>query len=268
MNLLSLFKRVKFRLYSYKKKVKTITVDRLLANDFYFKYEGYCNCCDQKVTFSSRNSWLRDYFFCDDCKSIPRERALMRVIEEEYPNWRSLKIHESSPGNRGTSLKLKKYAADYSCSQYFPNHKNGSQVNNWMNQNLEDLTFEDNSFDLIITQDVLEHVFNPAKAFQEIGRVLKRGGAHIFTVPLVNKHQKTERWATIDENGELNFLGEPEWHGNVVDPNGSPVTMHWGFDIIEFIKKYSNLNTKIFHIDDLSNGIRAELIEVLVTRKS
>jgi 2-polyprenyl-3-methyl-5-hydroxy-6-metoxy-1,4-benzoquinol methylase len=51
------------------------------------------------------------------------------------------------------------------------------------------LTFGDETFDLTITQDVMEHVFNPEKAFQEIMRTTKSGGAHVFTTPLVRKNQ-------------------------------------------------------------------------------
>jgi hypothetical protein len=43
--------------------------------------------------------------------------------------------------------------------------------------------------------------------------------------------------------------------------------MHWGYDICEFIFKASGLYTTIVYIDDLSRGIRAELIEVLVSKK-
>ena len=43
--------------------------------------------------------------------------------------------------------------------------------------------------------------------------------------------------------------------------------MHWGFDIVHFIKENSGLETGIEHIDNLDYGIRAELIEVLVSKK-
>ena len=43
--------------------------------------------------------------------------------------------------------------------------------------------------------------------------------------------------------------------------------MHWGFDIVDFIEEKSGLNTVIEHIDNLEYGIRAELIEVLVSKK-
>ncbi|AMP02394.1 methyltransferase type 11 domain protein [Collimonas arenae] len=45
------------------------------------------------------------------------------------------------------------------------------------------------------------------------------------------------------------------------------VTMDWGFDICQYIFNACGLFTQIFYIDDLSKGIRAEYIEVLITFK-
>jgi hypothetical protein len=45
------------------------------------------------------------------------------------------------------------------------------------------------------------------------------------------------------------------------------VTMHWGYDIIDYIKSSCGLSTDIIVIDLLDYGIRAKLIEVLITRK-
>ena len=47
------------------------------------------------------------------------------------------------------------------------------------------MSFEDESFDLIVHSDTLEHVKSPQKALQESKRVLAKGGAIIFTVPIV-----------------------------------------------------------------------------------
>jgi 2-polyprenyl-3-methyl-5-hydroxy-6-metoxy-1,4-benzoquinol methylase len=46
-------------------------------------------------------------------------------------------------------------------------------------------TFENESFDLVITSDVFEHLPDVAPAVREILRTLKPGGAHIFTVPWI-----------------------------------------------------------------------------------
>lgn len=124
---------------------------------------GYCLCCDQETIFKSNNDWYRDHYVCTKCGSVPRERALMKVIEMYYPNWRELSIHESSPADRGASLKLKKECKKYIASQYWPDRKMGETYDGVFNINLEKQNFDNNIFDLIITQDVFEHIFNPGQ---------------------------------------------------------------------------------------------------------
>ncbi|MDC8000592.1 glycosyltransferase [Aequorivita todarodis] len=254
----------KLKKYIYQ-KVKAIYENRI--GTFFFKQKGFCPCCEQDVTFISRHQWLRDYFKCGNCNSIPRERALMLSIKNEYPNWQHLKIHESSPGKRGHSVLLRKRAKDYLETQYFPNTPLGTFVNGIRCEDLEQQTFGDSVFDLVVTSDVMEHIYEPEKAFKEIYRTLKPGGAHIFSVPIINKHNATQRWANKGKDGNPEFLFEPEWHGNPVDKKGSPVTMHWGFDIVDYIKKHTGAETKIVYIDDLHYGIRAEYIEIVVMKK-
>lgn len=53
-------------------------------------------------------------------------------------------------------------------------------MNGYRCENLKQLTFVDETIDLHITQDVLEHVLRLGRAFAEIARTLKPGGAHIL----------------------------------------------------------------------------------------
>jgi SAM-dependent methyltransferase len=192
----------------------------------------------------------------------------MVAIELFYPTWRSLRVHESSPCGRGVSIKLANDCPDYVASQFYPEFPRGAMhPHGFRCEDLENLTFPSKSFDLVITQDVMEHVLNPTRAFAEIARTLKPGGAHIATVPLVNKGQPSQTRAKRGENGSLVYLRTPEYHGNPIDPGGSLVCTDWGYDICDFIFKASGLYTTILYIDDISRGIRAELIEVLVSKK-
>ena len=250
------------------KGIKEKLLSILLPDGFYLSKSGYCVCCDKMVTFQAFESYLRDSFLCNNCFSVPRERALMLIIERQYPEWRNLTIHESSPSSRGASLKLQKGVKNYVASQYYPGKPFGAIIDNFHNQDLENQTFKDESFDIVVTQDVMEHLYNPGKAFKEIARTLKKGGAHIFTVPIINKHKPTEVWAIQGEDGAPVFLKTPEWHGNPVDSKGSPVTMHWGFDIVDFIKESSGLDSTIKHMDSLDYGISGDLLEVIVSKKS
>lgn len=233
-----------------------------------FENDGYCPICESDTKFKAYDPWLRDYYICSICESIPRERALIEVINNFAPNWKSLIIHESSPAMKGASLLLRNECGKYIASQYFNHIPSGEIVDGVRSENLESLTFEDNSIDIHITQDVLEHVFNPKNAFQEIARTLAPGGMHIFTVPLVNKKNPSKRRAARDIQGNVKHLREPSYHKNPIGDGESLVTIDWGYDICEHIQKSCGLFTQIVYIDDLSKGIRAEYIEVLVTQKN
>jgi len=52
--------------------------------------------------------------------------------------------------------------------------------------NLENLPFESNHFDAVISLWVLEHLENPQKVINEISRVLKPGGYFLFATPNKN----------------------------------------------------------------------------------
>jgi SAM-dependent methyltransferase len=228
---------------------------------------GHCLTCNQTVTFSAKNDWLRDNYLCTNCGSIPRERALMYAIQKFYPQWQDLIIHESSPGSRGASVRLQKECRNYIPSQYFPDRQPGSNYRGIRCENLEKLTFEDESVDLHITQDVMEHVFHSSIAFREIARTLKPGGAHIFTVPLVNKEKPSRLRAKMLPDGSIEHIQAPLYHGNPISLEGTLVTIDWGYDITRFIFDSSGLFTQMLFIDDISKGIRAEYIEVLITIK-
>ncbi len=228
---------------------------------------GYCPICEAEVKFIATNEWLRDHYICTQCESIPRERALMDVLNNIRPDWKRLTVHETSPGYRGASVRLKNECEQYIPSQYFSDTPSGAITNGIRCENLESLTFGDNTIDLHISQDVMEHVFNPSKAFSEIARTLTPGGMHIFTVPLVNKWNPSNRRAKLDNEGNIVYLAEPSYHGNPIGDGKSLVTMDWGFDICEFIFLSSGLFSQLIYIDDIQKGIRAELIEVIVTRK-
>lgn len=230
--------------------------------------KGVCPVCDEKVKFSSPGSWLRDEFVCSNCKSAPRERALIAVLELYYPNWRSLKIHESSPALRA-SAKIARECKDYVPTHYAPDFPMGEMIPQLgvRNENLEDQKFTDEVFDLVITQDVFEHLFHPDRAIREIARTLRPQGAHICTVPIGRKNLPTISRSVLLPDGSIKYVMEAIYHGNPIDNLGSLVTFDYGYDIADAFDHWSGLNTTMVYIDDLSRGIRAEFIEVLVSRK-
>jgi len=190
----------------------------------------------------------------------------MWVLDHFRPTWPDDVVHESSPGGRGASVRLAAQCSRYVSSQFFSGIPSGEHVQQTRCENLEAMSFADASVDVHVTQDVLEHVFDPDAVFREIARTLAPGGMHVFTTPLVNKQHRSERAASLVDGDIVHHL-PPEYHANPISREGSLVTMRWGYDITEYIARASGLATEIVYLDALAQGIRAEYIEVLVTRK-
>lgn len=231
-----------------------------------WKNYGHCVCCNDATEFVLNGNTYRDHYVCSKCGSIPRQRALMNVILMNFPEWEFFSIHESSPSGDGASCRLRNGCQHYLATQYYDDVPLGKSFGWFQNEDLEQQTFPDESFDLVVTQDVMEHLFYPERAFAEIARTLKPGGAHVFTVPLINQQAQTEKWAVL-ENKEVHFLHTAEYHGNPISEKGSPVTYHWGYDIMDFIYKSSGMTTRIFETESLELGIRGQYCEVLVSYK-
>ena len=71
------------------------------------------------------------------------------------------------------------------------------------------IPIEDNSVDLIITQEAFEHISKPQQALKECYRVLKNGGRIYFQVPFViGYHPGPEDFYRFTKEGVRNFLNE------------------------------------------------------------
>jgi len=104
-------------------------------------------------------------------------------------------------------LELKNYTA----SEFLPGiSKSGTIVKGVRHEDLQKTSFADNFFDIIISSEVFEHIPKPFQAFAEVYRILKPGGAHVFTVPYV---------ADSPSDINMSFLN-PE--GIVIDGPGRP----------------------------------------------
>ena len=132
----------------------------------------------------------------------------------------------------GLSAKLAAECPGYVATHHDPSIPFGSRhpVGGHRCEDLERLTFATASFDVVITQDVFEHVFDADAAFREVQRTLRAGGAHLFTVPLVRGTQPSRQRAVRGAEG-IRHLEPPQYHGNPMSEDGSLVTWDWGHDI-------------------------------------
>lgn len=80
-----------------------------------------------------------------------------------------------------------------------------------------DLPFEDESFDVIFCNHVLEHIIDDKKAMSELYRVMKKGGWGILQVPMKNSLEKTyEDFTITDPKERQKHFGQYDhvrWYG-------------------------------------------------------
>jgi len=238
------------------------------AGAYLFEHKGVCPVCEADTTFRAEGPYFRGTLKCISCDSVPRERAVVAVLAKYFPNWRSMDIHEGSPSLRRVSRKLAEECKGYIGSHYDTSVPFGciGPSHGLRSENLEAQTFADNSFDIVITQDVFEHLFRPDLAIKEVARTLRQGGAHICTVPIVRKNNPSMRRAE-KVGDQIRNIEPAHYHGNPIDPNGSLVTIGWGYDIAAYFFRHADLTVTIIDIDNIDMGIRADLNEVLVCRK-
>ena len=103
-------------------------------------------------------------------------------------------------------------------------------------EDLLDLSYPDDHFDLVLTSDTLEHVPDFERALAEIHRVLRPDGAHVFTVPVVWDRAETVVRAEL-RGGEVHHLQPASYHGiSEPPPPTCLVFQEFGADIEARIK--------------------------------
>jgi SAM-dependent methyltransferase len=244
-----------------------------------FSTDGWCPICEKARKFRAISTkdvpeavfpnWFRDALRCNGCNSPPRERAVAHVLNKYRPGWRNLAIHECSPGGWAFSAKLQKQCPGYVATQYDPTFPFGEmhESGKWRNENLEDQTFDSNLFDIVLTQDVFEHLFHPGRAASEIARTLKPGGLCLMTLPTMHAFGVSKRRASEGPNGVVHHL-PAQYHGNPVGERKSLVTMDWSYDIGAYLTAASGMPFVVMLIDDMSMGIRDPFNTVLVGRQA
>lgn len=162
-----------------------------------------------------------------------------------------MRVHEAAPGG-AASERIRTRCCDYTHSYY--------GVADQPYEDLESLSFEDETIDLFITQDVFEHVLRPENAFREIARVLRPGGAHVFTVPIYDRRETLVR---VDSDGTV--LLDPDYHDSPEGP--ALVVREWGLDLPAFVDDATGLRTSVYVPKSRWHGVAGEFLDVLVSRK-
>ncbi len=190
---------------------------------------------------------------------LSRNRAMLVLLERIYGSLDALKKQDVYvvEALTGFALWLKRQLGEERllCSEYL---KGTAEVfGDIPHQNLCALTFADNSFDLVLCQELFEHVQNLDRAFAEIARVLRPGSRLVATCPLAFGQTESIIKAVADpETGKPQLLTEVELHGDPIRPEqGSLVYRIPGWEIVDQLRREGFAEARIHHIASWKHGV-------------
>lgn len=170
-----------------------------------------CVCCGKTfVTFLPAGIKKRTNARCPNCGALERHRMVWLFIERETELLKKpMKLLHSAP-EIFFYHKLKKLSTiDYTAIDKYPDEYTYSAET--LDMDLTDLKFNDNSFDFIICNHVLEHIQDDHIAMQEMFRVLKPGGKALLNVPFEQDRATTfEDHMITDPQRRLELFGQPD----------------------------------------------------------
>jgi len=187
---------------------------------------------------------------CISCGANCTNMALIPVIQGHMQSRKVTSAYELS--TYGATLEwLRRHVPEVTTSEYFSGEPLGAMVNGMLNQDVQQLTFPAESFDLVTSNQVFEHVPDDVKGYSECYRVLRPGGALVFSVPM-HDFPETRRIAEIVDGKTIIY--EPEYHDSRLGGPKSALAF-WRHSIHDLSQRVASV------------GFTAELLDVPIANR-
>lgn len=158
-----------------------------------------CPCCGWKgPKFLPHGLDHRENARCPKCNSLERHRLYYLFLRKHIPTDKAVKVLHFAPEKIITKLFKSFSNINYLSADLDPEK-------GMVKEDITQLSFQDNSFDLIFCSHVLEHIPDDIKAMQEVHRVLKPTGFALLQVPI----KKEFNGKTIDATYEDFSITDP-----------------------------------------------------------
>jgi len=247
--------RDSFETYMASEEVKNwelveISLARAHQDQEKYGLPGVCQVCKQSVNFlvdyeSSFEcvdnvkipNW-RERLVCPSCNLNSRQRKMAVQLLKAIGGQGGMRVYmmeQVTPFYQWLASNIPQ--VEWVGSEFLGSEiKSGTVKNGIRHENAETMSFADNSFNIVVSNDVLEHVNNPQQSLKEVHRILRPGGSLFMTVPFHVKLDNNIRRAEITSEG-LQLLLPALYHGNPVSIQGSLVFTDFGWDFLEEMRQ-------------------------------
>lgn len=231
-------------------------------------FRGLCTYCrSQRDFIVSSGVWLgenvnlREGLVCPVCGLSNRLRLLFKAVEEFAGSPENLLRRRAYVAERVTPFysRLAARIDDLTGSEYLgahcaPGRRRRVGLRAVRHEDLCQLSFPDESFDLVIHADVLEHVPDLRRALAELRRVTRPGGGMFFSVPFLHDRTEDEVRASLEADGTIVHHLPPVYHGNVIDRKGVLAYRTYGWSLLQTLREMGFAAAEAGVLSDLDLG--------------
>lgn len=189
-----------------------------------------------------------------------RKRALllklsMELEARQWSNRDELQMLAAESVTRPAEI-LRDRFSNFVGTEFLPSKAEKEAYPSCTHCDLQNICFEDSQFDVFFSGDVFEHVPDLHKALEEIHRVLRPGGLLVSSFPFVPSRIDTIHKARLKDDGVIEYLMEPEYHGNpVAADEGSLVYSLPGWDLLATLAEIGYVDQKYSFIVSSKFGV-------------
>jgi hypothetical protein len=209
----------------------------------------FCLCCNETTRMlvdyascfeaadGSRTPNWRERLVCTQCGMNNRQRLVAKLVQQAASASARSRIYLMEQVTPIFEWVRKLPGAEAHGSEYLGHqYRGGEHVDGIRHEDVMKLSYPDASFDLIVSNDVLEHIPDPQMALRECFRVLRPGGSLLATFPFHVEKETTAVRAKL-VGGRIEHLLPAQYHGNPVSPDGSLVFHDFGWDLFEVMRR-------------------------------
>ncbi len=195
---------------------------------------------------------------CLRCLSTPLHRAVGVIIQRASLT-REAAVYELS--SRGALCRyLRRTFPRLTVSELFDDVPPGAYKDGVQCQDVQRLTYASDSFDLVTSTEVFEHVPDDAAAFREVRRVMRDHGWLVFTVPIDPAAPTLER--AVLRDGAVVHLTTPEYHGDRLRGRGKVLAYRtYGLDIADRLHA-AGFDAFVVPVDDAPHAVTSTRVVV------
>jgi SAM-dependent methyltransferase len=179
---------------------------------YFFKKGDKYNCpiCNSSyLEFAAFNG--RENRMCPNCFSLERHRLLYFYLKNETKIFsEKYNVLHFAPEKCLNQVLSKNLNLTYQTADLMTEFIDMIEVKPKYVMSVTDIKFEDNTFDFIICNHVLEHVPDDKKAISELFRVLKPNGIAILQVPINFSKADTLEELKLNSEQRNQLYGSPD----------------------------------------------------------